>query len=765
MRHLRGILVFILFFCAFCASVEAQKVAVVLSGGGAKGCAHVGVLKALEENCIPIDYIAGTSMGAIVASMYVAGYTPDQIEKIITSDEFVNWAKGSIEDKYKFFYKEDSPDASWINFKFNYDTILSYKLPTNIISPYQVDFGIMYFLASAGVAANDNFDSLYIPFRCVASDVAEKKAITFRHGYLPEAVRASMTYPFYFKPIKIDNKLLFDGGMYNNFPSDVALEDFNPDIIVGSNVASNWSASSIDENNVVEQIENMLTTNTNYSVICENSVMISPKLPKMNLLNFSKAKELIEVGYYAALEKIPEIRLFVKDSVCQEERAKKRQQFLSKKPQLLFDSINIQGVNAVQATYIRKSIMHKDSVLTAGQLKEEYFRLVADDKIESIYPRAIYNKNTGLFTLNLDVKRDKNFVAQLGGLISSGSITSAYIGMQYKYLGFAASKLYVNFYLGRFYSSALIKNRLDFASRTPFTLETSFSASKWDYFKTTIRFFEDKMPSYLIENEINFMADFYLAAGNKAKYVIGAAIGRTKDEYYQTNSFSRTDTADKTSFDFVTMHTLFNRQSFNQRQYPTTGNSLILDARYTYGKEHYTPGSTSLEIDNFSKSRHWFQVKFLYDNYFHTSKVYHFGLLTELVVTNKPLFNNYTSSLLSAPAFQPTPESKTYFVPSLRSNIYAAVGIKNIFNIYKKIHFRLEGYIFQPYQEIKRDENYKAYYGKILDKRSFLAYAALVYNSPVCPISLSLTYYHEKENPLAVMFNIGYIIFNKRSLD
>jgi len=737
----------------------------VLSGGGAKGCAHIGVLRALEENCIPIDYIAGTSIGAIVGAMYASGYTPDEIEKIFTTEEFKNWAKGTIEDKYLFYYKEDSPDASWINFKFNYDTILSYKLPTNIISPYQVDFGMMYFLASAGVAANENFDSLYMPFRCVASDVAEKKPISFSRGYLPEAVRASMTYPFYFKPIKIDNKLLFDGGMYNNFPSDVALADFNPDIIIGSNVASNWSASSIDENNVVEQIENMLTTNTNYSVICDNSVMISPKLPKMNLLNFDKAKYLIDAGYYAALDKIPDIRLFVNDSVCKEERDAERKKFLDKKPEMLFDSIKIEGVNPLQSIYIRKSIMHKDSVLTADQLKEEYFRLIADDKIESIYPKTYYNKKTGYFTLNLDVKRDKNFVAQLGGLVSSSNITGAYIGLQYKYLGLTASKLSVNFYIGRFYSSAFIKNRFDFPTRVPFSLETSISWNRWDYFKTTVRFFEDVMPSYLITNETNFITEFAFAAGNKGKFIVGPAIAQIRNDYYQTNSFSRTDTADRSNFDFITLHTLYNRSSLNHRQYPTSGNYFLADARYVYGKEHNSPGSTSLDGEVFAKSRHWFQVKIIYDKYFVTSKIYSVGLFGELLVTNKPLFHNYTISLLSAPAFQPTPESKAYFIPSLRANNFAAAGIKNIFNIYKKINFRLEGYIFQPYQEIKRDENYDAHYGKIFDTRTFLGYAALVYNSPVCPISLSLTYYHKKENPFSVMFNIGYFIFNKRGLD
>ncbi|MEI6124678.1 MAG: patatin-like phospholipase family protein [Bacteroidota bacterium] len=743
--------------------VKAQKVAVVLSGGGAKGSAHVGMLRALEENCIPIDYIAGTSMGAIVGSMYAAGYTPNEIEKIISSDEFLSWANGKIENKYVYYFKKDNPDASWITIKINYDSILSYKLPTNIISPFQIDFGFMYFLAAAGVAANNNFDSLYIPFRCVASDIAEKKAISFSHGYLPEAVRASMTYPFYFRPIKIDNHLLFDGGMYNNFPSDIALNDFNPDIIIGCNVAAN--SGTPDENDIISQIENMLTTNTNYSVICDNSVMITPQLPKVKEFGFDKASELIDSGYAATIRKIPEIRLFVHDSVCAEKRNAMRNKFLASKPPLLFDSITITGVNQYQAVYIRKSIMHRDSTFDIEQLKQEYFKLLADDKIESIYPKAVYNKKTGLFTLNLDVKRDKNFAAQFGGIISSSNINGAFVGLQYKYLGLMAAKISVNFSIGRFYSAAQAKSRFDFPSVVPFYLETAVGFNQWDYFKTTIRFFEDKLPSYLLENEINFIADFGFPAYNNGKLLIGPSIARTREQYYQTNQFSKTDTADQTTFNFFTIHTQFNRFSLNAKKYPTAGTSLIFDVRYVVGSEENIPGSTSINKKIYKKTHDWVQIKIQYDRYFKLKKIYSLGIYAETIITNKPLFNNYTSSLLSAPTFHPTTESEAFFLPDYRANTYAVFGIKNIINIYKKIHFRLEGYLFQPYQAIKPTEDYKASYGKPFETRFILGYAALVYNSPICPISISLSYYSHKEDPFSVMFNIGYLIFNKRAMD
>jgi NTE family protein len=743
--------------------IYAQKVAVVLSGGGAKGSAHVGMLKALEENGIPIDYIAGTSMGAIVGSLYSAGYSPNQIEKIITSTEFLSWAKGEIQEQYIYYFKKDINDASWINFKFNYDSILSYKLPTNIISPYQIDFGFMYFLASSGVAAGSNFDSLYIPFRCVASDIAEKKAVSFSKGYLPEAIRASMTYPFYFRPIKIDNRLLFDGGMYNNFPADIALNDFNPDVILGCNVASNYDTP--DENDILSQIKNMLTTNTNYSIICENGVLISPKLGKVSEFGFERAKEFIDAGYDATMEKMKEIKLIVSDSLCQESRDIVRQKFNKKKPLLVFDSISIEGVNKFQAVYIKKSIMHRDSTFDVEQLKQEFFKLLADDKIESIYPKAYFNKTTGKFSLNLNVKRDKNFVAQFGGLISSSNINGAYVGIQYKYLGLVAAKISVNFHIGKFYSAAQAKSRFDFPTKLPFYLETSVGFNKWDYFKTTIRFFEDQLPSYLLENEINFIAEFGFPVKNKGKFVFGPSIARTRENYYQTNIFSKTDTADQTTFDFFTTHSQYNQQSLNQKQYPTAGALFMVDARYVVGNEENVPGSTSTSKDIFNKVNHWIQLKVQYDKYFKSKSIYKFGIFAEAVISSKPLFNNYTSSLLSAPAFQPTPESKAFFLPNYRANIYGAVGVKNILNIYKKIHFRLEAYLFQPYQEILRKEDLHAGYSKIFQFRSILGYAAFVYNSPICPISISISYYHQRSNPFSIMFNIGYIIFNKRALE
>ena len=148
----------IIFILLIAIHAIGQRVGVVLSGGGAKGVTHIGVLKALEENNIPIDYIAGTSMGAIIGGLYACGYSPDEIEKMFTSAELQNWITGGASSKYNYFFKANNPNASWQIFKITFDSVLRIKLPPNIISPYELDFKFLEIFAEPGAAAHYNFD-------------------------------------------------------------------------------------------------------------------------------------------------------------------------------------------------------------------------------------------------------------------------------------------------------------------------------------------------------------------------------------------------------------------------------------------------------------------------------------------------------------------------------------------------------------------------------------------------------------------------------
>lgn len=744
----------------------SQKVGLVLSGGGSKGISHIGVIKALEDQGVPISYITGTSMGAIIGGLYAAGYSPEDMMNIINSKEFPNWVTGNIEEKYIYYFKQKDADADWFAFNFNYDSlVLPSVLPANIVSPIQMDYAFMEIFAGASAAAHYNFDSLYVPFRCLAADIAENKSIVLKSGDLGTAIRASMTFPFYFKPIRIDGKLLFDGGMYKNFPSDVMMDDFFPDIIIGSKAASNYPPPQ--DNNVISQLQSMLMIKTDYTFPCDNNVLISMNLPEVGLTDFSQSLSFIDSGYVATMRKMKDIKAFVKDSIPKATVNKMREQFRQRIPTIIVDSIIITKLKKNQAHYLKKILVQNGKDFNLNQLKPQYFKVIADDKIESMYPTLRYDKNKGAYYLKLDVEKEKNTSVLIGGNVSSKPINTAFFGLDYKYLGNQAATLSVNTYIGRFYSSGFVGARVDLPSAIPYYLEGHLSFNQWDYFKTKTYFFEDKTPSYLVKNDNHVEADIGFPVGNKGKIKVGYALAHLRNDFYQTNVFTRKDTADKSFFDLGTPHMIFEVNSLNRKEFASTGLKLLVELRYITGHERFEPGSTSnqsVELP-YEKYKNYVQYRLAYQNYFKHLNPFTLGFYAEMMLSNQPFFQNYTATLLMSPTFEVIPESKTLFIPAYRSSSFAATGLQAILGVYKNVDLRLEGYVFQPYREYIQKTDQSTMYGDPFAKRYFSGSMVLVWHGPFMPVSLSLNYYENYEQPFSLIFNVGYLIFNKKAIN
>ncbi len=223
-----------------------QSTVLVLSGGGAKGLAHVGVLKALEENNIPVDYVVGSSMGAFVGGLYASGYKTDDILRVLSNPENYEFKRGNAKSEYFLFQKYEY-DASWITIPFSFKGGMKARLPFTVYNTQELDYMMMEYFAQPSAAANYNFDSLFVPFRCIATEIDSTELILMKGGDLAKSIRASMTFPFFLRPIRVNDKLLFDGGMINNFPVDIAVDEFNPDFIIGSKAVS---TSAIRINNI-----------------------------------------------------------------------------------------------------------------------------------------------------------------------------------------------------------------------------------------------------------------------------------------------------------------------------------------------------------------------------------------------------------------------------------------------------------------------------------------------------------------------------------
>lgn len=754
---------FILLFSFFItSSLFSQKVGLVLSGGGASGLAHIGVLKALEENKIHVDYITGTSSGALIGSLYAIGYSPKQIEDLITSDQFLNWANGNIETKYDYFFKKQDKDASWIQFKVAIDTTIETSLPTNIINSAPVDFGLMEVFATSIAKANYNFDSLLIPFRCVASDIDKKEAVVFNKGDLGEAVRASMSYPFYLKPLQVNGRLLFDGGLYNNFPSDIMMADFNPDFVIGCNVSDNAPAPNAD--NVLSQIRSMMTNKTNYNLGCENGVLIKPQT-NVGLFDFESAQESIDSGYASTMRQMEQIKKYVNSDQQFSTFSEKRKNYTSVNSTMYFDKIIVDGVSSKQAQYISKSILGKKEPLTLPELKQEYYKLLSDDKIKNLFPKAVLNKSNGLYDLKLNAQKEKQFMLAVGGNFSNRPISTGFIGVQYNYLGKSALGIYANTYFGRLYSSAKVKSRWDVPAKLPFFIQPMVTYNRWDYFKSQEFFFEDVKPSYLIQTEQYAELSAGTPAVLNGRISFGGAVSNILNEYYQTDKFLQQDTADRDEFKLMSAFIGYENNSLNRKMYANAGNYFSFKARYVSGSEINTPGSTGIDKLKTDFARDWIQLKMMYEKYFFYRGTVKLGVQLEGVYSTQPHSVNYASTILAAPSFQPTQESKTLFLDEYRAHKYIAGGLKNIITIKKNIDLRLEAYIFLPYEAILKAPDLKSFYGTPLATKHYAASVAAVYNSPVGPLSVSVNYYDREVAPVTFLFHFGYILFNKRSLE
>ncbi|HEY7867018.1 MAG TPA: patatin-like phospholipase family protein, partial [Psychromonas sp.] len=372
---------------AFAEPQTRPKIGLVLGGGGAKGAAHIGILKVLERNNVPIDFIAGTSIGAYIGGLYALGYNADEIEEIMFN---VDWDKGFSD----FIPRENLQYADkQLRDEYNITLRLGYsdatlKTASGLLLG-QSAFQLLK-LSTGVVSEFESFDDLPIPYRAVAADIATAETVVLNHGSLVQAMRASSTVPGVVEPTVIDGRLLVDGAIVNNMPVDV-VKLMGADIIIAVDIGSPLLTQEeinlpID---VLDQLSNILTINTTkrqIDLLGEKDLLIRPDIGELSTSDFSQMSAALDLGEKSALENMDKIQSLSIDS---KQYAQYNRQKNAKKEQWIKSASRpIVAIQYENDSSVAVEIIERQLGISVGDMisKEQL-----EDAISRIYALDIFN--------------------------------------------------------------------------------------------------------------------------------------------------------------------------------------------------------------------------------------------------------------------------------------------------------------------------------------------------------------------------------------
>lgn len=368
---------------------QRPKIGLVLSGGGAKGAAHIGVLKILEQNNVPIDYIVGTSIGAYVGGLYALGYSPKEIETIMLT---LPW-----DDSFSDFVPRESlpfKDQA-LRDKYNISLRLGYsdntlKTPSGLLLGQNATQLLR--MSTDVIAEFASFDQLAIPYRAVATDLATSKAVVLDSGSITKAMSASAAVPSIVEPVIINGLLLVDGGISNNIPVDVVRE-MGADRVIAIDIGSPLTKQEDIKNtiDVLNQLSTILTNNTTINQVKQlndGDLYIRPEIDDLSTTDFSIMPQALALGEESAVKQLEKIKKFsvTKELFSEYLMARKSKSELWFKPMcsplIAVDYQNHSTVN--QAIIAEHFAISVGDVVTKQQLKKAIERVYALDRFERV---------------------------------------------------------------------------------------------------------------------------------------------------------------------------------------------------------------------------------------------------------------------------------------------------------------------------------------------------------------------------------------------
>ena len=735
-----------------------QSVGLVLSGGGAKGIAHIGVIKALEDNDIPIDYIAGTSMGSIVGGLYASGYSPDEMLDLLLSRDFSYWSTGRIDENLVYYFAKGEPTPVMATFPIARKDTTVTKSPASLISPLPMNFAFMDLFAPFTAECGGDFDNLFVPFRCVASDVKNKHKVVMSRGQLGDAIRASMSFPVVFQPIEVDSVLLYDGGIYDNFPVDVMRSEFAPDIMIGVDVHSTTDPANARD--LVNQIEEMVIQNNDYDLPADEGIKIRINLDRFSLLDFPAARQIYDIGYDHAMAMIDSIKARIVSRDPLEARTLRRRVFKSATPYLRFDRVNVSGGTPAENHYIDYLFTHNDhDTIDVASARLSYYHAITSGKLKDLFPTAVYNDTTGLFRLNLQANVRNNFTVGIGGYITSSSNSMVFVTGRYTSMSLKTMDAAIDGWIGQSYMAAAINTRLVLPSHNPTALSLQGVISRRKYFESDKLFFDAAVPTFITRTEGFGRLRYSLAAGRSAIASIDAGGGTMLNRFYRNDAFNfEHPERDYTRINIAQARLLFESSTLDNLTAPTNGFYSNVVGAYNRGRYHYNSGIRTYADDNRGIS--WVEAHANVKGYARLSRHFSLGGELDALYSNRGCLDNYNATIVNAPAFTPTPAADNSFNPAFRANSFIALGAVPVWIINDNLQVRGNFHLFQPVRRILLDPTEgTAYYGRYFSKRFAYCELSAAYTLPFATVSVYGNYqsYPARNWNVGVSFGLYFL--------
>ncbi len=542
---------------------EEIKIGLALSGGGAKGFAHIGVLKVLEEAGIRVDVVTGTSMGAVVGGLYAIGYSIEELEEIALNTDWNELFSETRPRKYRSIFQDQSNERFIFTVPYEPGRV---SLPRGLIAGQKISMLLTELtLSYHGVS---DFRELPIPFAGVVTNLETGEGVHVTKGYLPEIIRASTAIPTVFKPVVIGDSLYIDGGVIRNIPATDARK-LGANFVISSDVSGEIRpADSL--RTFIDIMGQSIGFSREKSNIIEreaSDILISPNIKEYSTFDFNKAEEIIAEGEKAARAALPQLK------ELQKKQPEAEQKEVKKIPDQIFISkINIEGANESLRSSLRSSLtIQEGQIVQVSEISNQMQLMYSSGHISDLNYQILVDPDTDGFILNIHITAANYNTLGFGARYDSRYKASLLFSSTFNKILSEGDALIAELRLGE---------QLEATANyvIPYTLYPESGLNfKLEGYRIPIDIFSGNSIissvniesfSFNMKTWIRAFRNASLAVGAKAEiYNIDQAVG-------ETLLFTNVDR-------ILTAQGALHLNSYNQTYYPTSGNKLFIQTEFS----------------------------------------------------------------------------------------------------------------------------------------------------------------------------------------